>query len=148
MTPAIVSSRMSVALAICALLIYCAPAIAGPIAVISTIITLYYWAVCIVAVLSLIALWACRFVPDRRFRALIRLLIVVFIYTPVLWQGSLLPAFMLSPAMIFRMGAPEQARGIFAHPFCLSYGIALAVLLPLLMLYFHLRPPSESNSKP
>ncbi len=123
---------------------YSESAIAGPIAVISLLATLYYWVVGIVVVLSLIAIWGCRFVPNRRLRALMRVLIVVFIYTPVQWQGSLLPAFMLSPAMIVGMRTADQTRGIFAHPFCLSYGIVLAVLLPCLMLYLS-RPRAQRS---
>jgi hypothetical protein len=109
-------------------------AMAGPIGAIDAMFTAMYFYIGIVLSLSLIAIVLLKFVPNRRLRALLRLLVVVFLYTPILAGKSFTPAFLY---LVWNMLNPYRGTptiGVFAHPIAMSYAIALAVTLPLLIV--------------
>jgi ABC-type iron transport system FetAB permease component len=113
---------------------YSAHAIAGPIAVIGALQTMFMWYFGLVIVLSIGALILCKFIANRRLRALMRLFVIVFLYSPVYSQDHYTMAFLLAPGALFNSAAFASARGMGTHPFSLSYGIALAITLPLLVI--------------
>jgi ABC-type polysaccharide/polyol phosphate export permease len=108
-------------------------AFAGPIGAIDAMFTAVYWYIGIVICVSVVALFCCRYIRNRRLRAFMRLLIVVFLYTPIPFSNSYLPAFLNLPASVFVKSRAVPPIGVTAHPIALSYGIALLTTLPLLM---------------
>jgi hypothetical protein len=90
----------------------------------------------VVIAATIVALWMCKRIAEPRVRALVRLLIVVFLYTPVPYpvltgQTQVLPAFML----VVSANNYVPRDGILSHPVVLAYAIALLLWLPVVMLW-------------
>lgn len=93
----------------------------------------------IVAGLTLLGLWLCRFIGNRRARAFVRLLILVALYTPVPpaseSPAQTLPSFVIWGQWLFmRHDMPGQAETLrFA---LLATGIVLVLGLAVLIAWF------------
>ena len=102
------------------------------------ILSVYVYAGIVIA-LSILALVACRWIANPWWRAIIRLPIVVVVYTPVPRpeQGveiiSAVPAFFL----IFADPGNWPHVGWLSHPFLLSYSGAMLLGVPVVMLWTH-----------
>jgi hypothetical protein len=109
--------------------LYCTVACAGPIAVVGLAILIVAFVVA-----SIAAFVACRFIPNRRWRALVRLLIVVIPYTPVpLMQGDRHVEIMPAYAAAFSRQYLSQIGSPFTHPVLLAEGVVLLLGLSMVM---------------
>jgi hypothetical protein len=106
---------------------------AGPIGVISALFTAIYWFIGIVICLSVIALVLCKFIRNRRLRAFSRLLILVFLYTPLSIGNTYLPAFMTVLGSVFGASQSAPHVGFAAHPMALGYATTLGITLPIVV---------------
>jgi hypothetical protein len=118
---------------------------AGPIGAINSIFQLITWIIGIVLLATVLALYLCKFIANRRLRALIRLLIVVLAFTPIKLGESLTPAVFSVIVTIFN--APRYpSAGALSHPYFLSYAIALCLTMPILMFVMRTKkngPPDD-----
>jgi hypothetical protein len=120
------------------------PAAAGPIGVVSALITATYVYVAVVIVVSIAALMACRWIRNPRLRIFVRLLIVVFLYTPVPLVVAYdttrtAPAFLSVFGSILTGSNYGPHHGVMSHPFALAYGLAVLLSLPVVIAWTHLR---------
>jgi hypothetical protein len=125
-------------------------AYAGDMDAVGIVIIVVYGAIGAILVGSVAALWACKYIVNVRLRTLVRLLIVVSMYTPIPHYDaergatSVAPAFLSAlQSSLFSVFAgsgnhsPAHA-GPFSHPFALAYGVVLLLSIPLLMLWVHI----------
>jgi hypothetical protein len=93
----------------------------------------------VVVALSIGAIVACLWIADLRWRAVTRFLIVALVYTPVPHAG-LYNEIYAQPAFLTILGDHSlwPHSGWLSHPFLLAYGGALALGLPVVLLWAHL----------
>ncbi len=95
----------------------------------------------VVIVLSIAAFFLCRGIANRRFRALLRVLLLVLIYAPVhsienSGNLSYLPAFLRFGLDLNGLGhGPSHQTGTQSHPYWLAYGIALLICLIVVIVW-------------
>ena len=116
---------------------------AGPIAVIDSLYTIFYLYAAIVVVLAIVALVLCRRIRNPVRRALARLAIIVFVFTPVPMLGPsdtsyYAVAFVAGIGELNLSGASRHGTGIFAHPFLLAYTIMFALFVPIVLAWMRI----------
>lgn len=92
----------------------------------------------IVVVVSILAILACKWIADPLWRAIARFLIVVVLYTPVP-HGGLYNEIYTQPAFLAMLGDHSYwpHSGWLSHPFLLAYGGAVALGLPVVLLWMY-----------
>ena len=125
--------RTAVAASLCTVPI---AALAGPIGAINAIFMAFYVVAAVVIGLALLGLVLCRFIPDRRTRAIARLSIVLLVATPVPIAGgygtsSFVPA--LIAALTHMVGVTQP--GLFAHSLLVAYVVSFAAFAPLVLAW-------------
>jgi hypothetical protein len=121
-----------------ALLSACGVAMAGDMDAVGYAIMLVYIVIGMLIAGCAIALWACRYIANARLRALVRLLILVAVFTPVP-QATQPGHVQIVPAFIVALNRSTYVphEGLLSHPVALAYGIALLLSLLVVMLWMH-----------
>lgn len=121
------------------LAIHSTPAFAGDMDFLGPLIIIWLIYNGIVIVLSIVAFVQLRRIANRRMRAIARMFLLVFLYTPVPAIGYA-GAFSLMPAYLYLFStgglshmAPES--GLLKHPFLLAWGIAMLMGLSVVALW-------------
>src|SRR5579871_39319 len=99
----------------------------------------------VLVLVSLIALWACRLISNRRARTVARWLILLAWYTPVVQMDPdhHSGAF---PAFWFWLGSQWEHAGWPGHPMILAYAGALILSAPVVVLWIYLRERERDRS--
>lgn len=130
--PAIFSTALAVSLPALLALATPALALAGDMDGVGIAILMLYLYIGVAIVGGIGALVACRWISDAPARLLARWLIVVVLYTPVPFEGSALPAFLVA------WSNPTPAHsGVLGHPLLLAYAGALLLSGPVVALWLY-----------
>jgi len=119
---------------------------AGPVGMISTLANLFVAYVVVTLLVALIALFACRWIVNRRWRLLARVLILIVLFTPIpanTGNGRFVvaPAFIMVAGSTIGGGLHAEKSGPFSHPLLFGYGVALAIVVSWLMLWTRVAGP-------
>ena len=119
---------------------------AGPIGMISTLANVLVAYVVVVLVVALIALFVCRWIVNRRWRLLARVLILIVLFTPIPSNNGngtfvIAPAFLMAMGSTMGSGVHAEKSGPFSHPFLFAYGVALTIAVSWFMLWTRVAGP-------